>query len=148
MIDERMRNRMMAALDGEQDEAERQELVDALARDAELAAEWDRLQRLTEVTRTMTFEIPPDQVWQDYWSSVYSRLERGVAWIFFTIGAVVLISWGVWNAVKEVFRSSDAPWFVEVGTLCLIVGTVILLVSVIREKLFVNRRNPYKDVHQ
>jgi ferric-dicitrate binding protein FerR (iron transport regulator) len=148
VIDERMRNLMMAALDGEIAKRDRRELDAAIEASDDLEGEWDRLQRLKEVTGTMRLESPPDRIWQDYWSSVYSRMERGVAWIFLTVGAVVLVSWSVWQAVDEIFQSSDAPWFLKVGTVSLIVGTVILLVSVIREKVFVNRRNPYKDVHQ
>jgi hypothetical protein len=40
------------------------------------------------------------------------------------------------------------PWFLKVSLLALTVGTVVLLVSVVREKVFVGRRQRYKDVER
>ena len=53
---ERVRHLMMAALDEELDSNERAELDRILSRDDELRAEWERLRRLREVTRSMMFE--------------------------------------------------------------------------------------------
>ncbi len=144
----RLRHLMMAALDGEVDEEGRRELEGKLKADPDLKAEWDRMVLVKEVTNDMKLNSPPEKIWVEYWSSVYSRIERGVGWIFFSLGAIVLVSYGAWKAVEDLVAAADVPGFVKVAVIALLVGTVVLGVSVIREKLFIRRNDPYKDVHQ
>jgi ferric-dicitrate binding protein FerR (iron transport regulator) len=143
---ERARHLMMGALDGELSESERVEFDRLLERDPALQAEWARLRRLKEVTTSMTLRKPPSEIWDAYWSGVYQRVERGLAWILVSIGAIVLLSYGAWEGVASLIGDEDLPLFAKLATLAVIVGGVILLISVIREKLFVRRHDPYKDV--
>jgi len=77
---------------------------------------------------------------------VYRRFERGAAWILVSVGAIVLLSWGLWQAVQDILGDTELPTFIKAGILALVAGGVILLVSVIREKLILRRSDPYKDV--
>ena len=143
---ERVRRLMMMALDDELSSGERAELERLLESDSALKREWDRLVRLKEVTAAMALRSPPDAVWRDYWESVYRRLERGFGWVLFSLGAIVLGSYGTWLGVRALLADAAVPWVVKAGTLTLGIGLVILLVSVIREKVFLGRRQRYKDV--
>jgi hypothetical protein len=105
----------------------------------ELAGEWKRLSRLKEVTANMNLRNPPEEMWAGYWTSVYSRLERGLAWILVSIGAIVLGSWGSWQFVQDLMADADLPKFVKWSILALLVGLVMLLVSVLRHRVFVSR---------
>lgn len=142
---DRIRQLMMAALDGEIDADDRRALDEGLTRDPDARAEWDRLRRVKEMTRHMTLRNPPDEIWGQYWTSVYRRIERGVSWVLISIGAIVLLSYGGWRAIGGLV-AADLPWFLKGAVVALLVGLVVLLVSVAREKLFAHRRNPYKDV--
>lgn len=144
--DERARQLMMAALDGELSRGESDELNHLLRHDPALEQEWQQLQRVKEVTQTMTLHHPPEETWDHYWTGVYRRLERGVAWILVSIGAIVLLSWGLWQAIQDIIGDTELPTFIKAGILALVAGGVILLVSVIREKLILRRSDPYKDV--
>lgn len=146
MVTDRLRELMMAALDDEIEPGQRRELEDALRSDAAARAEWDALRRVKEATRQMTLRAPSDRMWQEYWTSVYSRIERGIGWILVSIGAIVLLSWGAWQWVADLLEAQDLPWFAKAATFAVVAGFVVLLVSVIREKLFVRRSDPYKDV--
>ncbi len=146
--DDRVRHLMMAELDGELAAAERDELTRLLAANPALEAERRRLARLKEVTRNMRLRRPPEEVWQVYWASVYRRLERGVAWILVSIGAIVLISYGAWTGVRQLLADAELPWFLKGAILAALVGGVVLFVSVLREKLFVRSREPYKDIER
>jgi hypothetical protein len=77
---------------------------------------------------------------------VYRRLERGIAWVLVSLGAIVILSWGLWQAVRDIFQDAGLPVVVKGGLFALMVGGIALLVSVIREKLLVGRKDPYKDV--
>ena len=96
----------------------------------------------------MKLQQPPDEVWKDYWGSVYVRLERGVGWILLSVGAIVLISYGAWMGAQEIIADTEMPLYLKLAILATTVGIVVLLVSVIREKLFVGRRERYKDVER
>lgn len=145
---DRALERMMAALDGEIDPAGREELDAMLRSDAGLRSEWDRLRKVKEATKTMTLRKPPEEVWDRYWVSVYNRMERGVGWILASVGAVVLLSYGLWNAIGSLLEDESLPWFLKGAILLLIVGGMILLVSVVREKLFTARRDAYKEIER
>lgn len=80
--------------------------------------------------------------------SVYRRVERGIGWILLSVGAVVLFSYVLWEVVRELVGDVTIPWYVKGGGLALLVGIVILAVSVIREKYFVFRDDPYRDVNR
>lgn len=145
---ERTRRLMMKALDDELSPGEATELERALAADPALKTEWDRMTRLKEVTSAMTLRPAPDHVWRDYWTSVYRRLERGLGWILLSVGAIVVGTYWVWIGISELVRDTSIPWLVKAGTLTLGVGVVILLVSVVREKVFLGTRQRYKDVER
>jgi hypothetical protein len=144
--EERIRQLMMSMLDGELDSGEQEELRRLFAADPALEKEWDGLVRLKEVTDTMRFRKPSDGIWEVYWTSVYSRLERGIGWILLSLGAIVLISYGAWKGVQGLVADAGVPLFLKGAILATVVGLVVLLVSVLREKLFMKRRERYKDV--
>lgn len=143
---ERARRLMMRGLDDELAAGERAELERVLAADPALRREWERMVRLKEVTASMALRPAPDEMWRDYWQSVYRRLERGLGWVLASIGAILVGSYGTWRGVDALLHDASIPWVVKAGTLVLGLGIVILLVSAIREKVFLGRRQRYKDV--
>jgi ferric-dicitrate binding protein FerR (iron transport regulator) len=145
---ERSEELLMQALDGELGADERRELDGLLADNPELRVEWERLSRLKEVTGNMKLRNPPEDLWAGYWTSVYSRFERGIAWILVSIGAIVLLSWGAWEFVQDLMADGDLPAFVKWSTLALMVGLVMLLVSVLRHRIFVSQSDPYKEIER
>jgi ferric-dicitrate binding protein FerR (iron transport regulator) len=145
---ERIRSLMMAALDNECSPAERRELEQALQQNPALQSEWRELQRVKEVSTMMSVRKPPEEVWSSYWAQVYARNERKVAWLLISIGAVVLLSWGLWQTILNVLGEMGLPDFIKVAIGILSLGVVVLAVSVVREKLFVNKHERYKDIER
>lgn len=146
--DERARRLMMADLDGELAAGEREELDRLMAADPGLRSEWKRFRRLKEVTDSMALRSAPREIWEDYWGSVYSRVERGIGWLLLSAGAIVLLSYGAWRGVRHLLADAALPWFVKAALLALSLGGVVLLVSVAREKLFIGARQRYRDVER
>lgn len=145
---ERVRSLMMAALDNECSPAERRELEEALQQDPALQSEWRELQRVKEVATMMSVRKPPEEVWSSYWAQVYARNERKVAWLLISIGAVVLLAWGLWQFILNILGAMGLPDFIKFAIGILSLGIVVLAVSVVREKLFVNKHDPYKDIER
>ena len=143
---DRVRQLMMAAVDNEITAEERTELDTALAKDAALRDEWEAFRRLRQVTDTMTVRRPPPETWDSYWEGVYRRFERGLGWILASVGAIVIATWGTWEWVSELMADVQTPLLVRWSVLAMCAGLVILFVSVVRERWFLSRSDPYKDV--
>ena len=142
------RDLLMRALDGEFDAAERAAFEALLERDDELRAEWRRLSRVREATMGLKLRNPPEEVWDGYWTSVYSRVERGVGWLLLSVGAIVVGSWAVWRWVGELLADTTLPMAVRYGVLAIFFGLVILLVSVVRHRVNVFRTDPYREIER
>ena len=145
---ERAHRLMMAALDGEISPEERRELDEILEADAEIRGEWKRMNQVKEVTSTMAFREPPEEIWGEYWVSVYNRTERGIGWILFSLGSIILLAYAAWSWVQAVFETQDLPLLPKLAILGVAFGLSVLAVSVIREKLFTRKRDPYKGVQR
>ena len=143
---DRTRELLMRALDDELTPPERDELDVLLADDPTLRAERERLGRLKEVTADMKLRNPPEELWDGYWNSVYSRVERGIGWILVSFGVIVVGGWATWQFVTELIADTEMPPLVKVGILAGSLGLVILLVAVLRQRLFVRKTDPYKDI--
>jgi ferric-dicitrate binding protein FerR (iron transport regulator) len=143
---ERARHLMMAALDGELPTGERAELDRLLDEDAALREEWERLSKVKEVTKTMSYREPPEEVWEVFWVSVYNRAERGIGWVLISVGSLVLLGFGIWHGIMALLADTELPVFVKIAIFATALGSLVLLFSVAREKWFVRRRDPYKEI--
>ncbi|MCB0271324.1 MAG: hypothetical protein KDH95_24425, partial [Calditrichaeota bacterium] len=72
----------------------------------------------------------------------------GISWILISLRAVIVLSYGIYHAVMELWQDSTLPLILKYGTLALIIGTVILLVSVVREKLLLRKHDRYKEIER
>lgn len=133
---------MMAVLDGECTDGDRRELEAQLTRRPDLRAEWNRLRRVKEVTVNMEIARPPEEVWDLYRRSVLHRTERGIAWVLIAVGAGILATVALWAALEE-WLSAQVPVLVRLASGALMIGGALLLVSVLRERWVLARRDPY-----
>lgn len=150
-MNERMdehRDLLMRALDGELDAEQRAAFDARLETNPELREEWRRLSRAREVTMGLKLRNPPEEAWDAYWTSVYSRAERGVGWLLFSVGAIVVGSWGAWMWLTSVMQDSTLPLVVRYGVIAIFVGLVILLVAAARHRFNVWRTDPYKEIER
>ncbi len=143
---ERCKQLLMALIDGEITAEEHQELERLLRQFPEFREELANFQELKEVTRAMKLKSPDPEVWQTYWQNVYNRIERGLAWLIFTVGAAILIAYGLMKVVMEIWNDPDLPAIVKYGLYGVILGLVLLLISVLREKLYLRKHERYKEV--
>jgi predicted anti-sigma-YlaC factor YlaD len=133
---------MMAALDGECTDAERRTLDAHLAQRPDLQAEWARLQRVKEVTMTMGVARPPEEFWDQFTRTPLHRSERGIAWTLIAIGVAILGVSALWAWI-EAWLAADIPWVMKLASGSLAVGIALLIVSVLRERWVLSRRDPY-----
>jgi len=87
-------------------------------------------------------------VWDRYWLNVYNRIERGLGWILTSIGAMIVLFYGAYKAVEAILADTQLEWFMKAGILALLGGVVILLVSVLREKLRLRKTDKYEEIQR
>ncbi|MDH5383630.1 MAG: zf-HC2 domain-containing protein [Candidatus Aminicenantes bacterium] len=134
--------------DGELDNRQRQLIEEHLDQCTECRREYEEVGKLEEVMGKMQLRKPHKEMWEVYWTSIYNRLERRIGWIFLSIGAMILLFFGGYKAVEGIIQDTSTPLLFKIGILTLLGGVVILLVSLLREQIFVHKRERYKEVEK
>ena len=135
-----------AYVDDELEPEERRAFEEELARDPGLREELQEVQSMKSVVAGMRLRELPDDAWDHYRERTYNRLERRVGWILLSVGAAVLVGYGLYELVVFLVSAAELAWWIRaaIGAVC--VGVAILLVSVSRERIFVWKRDPYREV--
>lgn len=137
---------LMGYLDSELTELETQRIEQHLEGCADCAKELEEFRRLKEVTQNMRVLTPDARSWDEYWSHVYNRLERRIGWILMSIGAILILSYGVYSLAARFLLRSDVPIIIRFGIVAFVVGFCTLLISVLRERIFMSRTDKYERI--
>ena len=147
-MNERLREMLAGYVDGELTDEQREAFERELAANPDLRAELEQFRKLKEVTGMVKYADLPEEVWDNYWQSLYRKTERGFGWILLSLGAIILACFGLYHAFYNLYIDSAVPLWVKIGVTALSVGAVILLVSFCRERLFAYNRERYREVNR
>ena len=146
---DRFKSLITAYIDDELPPEQRALFEDHLASCEQCARDLAEFAKLKEELDMLKFKEPTDAELDRYWRSVYNRLERGVAWVLFSVGAMVLLSYGAFKLIEETITDPGISIVLKVGLLAAVFGTVILFVSLLRERLAVRTVDKYsKEVER
>ncbi len=148
MTCENYRDLMMGYLDDELTAEQKKAFEAHLAGCSHCRAELESFIKLKTITDDVALLEPEDKLWENYWGNIYNRLERGVGWILFGISAILLLIYGGFKMIEEIIRDPALGLGLKIGLLALIAGLAILLVSLVRERLYFRSRDRYKDVRR
>ncbi len=148
MNHQKIRELISSYHNGELNEEQKKTVEEHLAQCPECQREFEEMGKLEEVMSQMELRKPPKEIWQLYWASVYNRLERRIGWILLSIGAMILLFFGGYKMVEGIVQDPTTPLFLKAGILVFMAGIIVLLFSVIRERLFVRKRERYKEVEK
>lgn len=146
MENDRLKELLTAYADGELDEEGRREVEKRLAESEDLRRELESMKKVKSLTSHMQLAQPEEEVWKMYWNQVYNRIERGIGWILLSIGAIILLSFGAFHFVQDFLRDPEPPLIMKIGVSTATLGVIILLVSVLRERLFIRKTERYKEI--
>jgi len=71
-----------------------------------------------------------------------AKASRGGGWLFYLVGLVVVIGYGAWEFAVD----DEVPTLIKLGTAAAILGILLLIVSVLRERLIERKSDKYEDV--
>ncbi len=133
--------------DGELTSEEKYEF-DSLLLNNEYETEFDEQKRVKEVLNKMKLKNPSAEVWDKYWLGIYNKVERSLGWLAVIVGSTILIIYGSIEAVGQFFADSQTPSIVKFAISALVIGGLVLLSSVFREKFFTHSCDKYKEVQR
>ena len=148
MICKDYKDLMMAYLDDELDAEQKKTFEEHLASCRKCSAELKEFEELKQLTDNVKLIEPEDRIWQQYWSGIYNRLERGIGWIMFSVAAILLLIYAGFKCIEQMIQDPTIETWLKVAMLVLLAGLAILLVSVIRERLYFWKKDRYKDVRR
>jgi predicted anti-sigma-YlaC factor YlaD len=139
---------MMGYLDGELDDAQKKTFEQHIESCKDCAAELEQFRKLKDVTDSVKLAEPEDVLWENYWSGVYNRFERGIGWLLMSIAGIALIIYGGFRAVEAIIKNPTVEVILKVAILAFIAGLAVLFVSILRERLYFWKKDRYKDVRR
>ena len=140
--------KIMALIDGELAQNEIEYIKSHLAKCKQCKEKYNSLTKIKEKVQEMKFKKLPEMYWDEYWQHVYNKIERGISWILISIGAIILLSYALWNMIKDTIADQELNIITKFAIFFLLIGGVILLISIIREKLMVRKVDKYRKVER
>lgn len=82
------------------------------------------------------------------WEKIYDRLARGLGWVLLWVGLTLMAGYGFWVLGAELLTDPEIPLVMRVGIGAFAVGVLLLAISVLRERLYRNRTERYREVQR
>jgi len=141
---DRFRELMMARLDGEITPEDLRELEEHLAGCEACRQEFEEMERITDLVGEIELPRPSEEEMTMYWPSIYARIERGAGWWLLVAGVVIWVCYGVYAFLT----SPGMEALTKVLIALPVIGVVLLLVSVIRERYHVSKTERYGEIER
>jgi len=139
---------MMGYLDDELDDEQKRTFEEHIESCKDCAAELEQFKKLKNVTDSVKLAEPEDVLWDNYWSGVYNRFERGIGWILMSVTGITLIIFGLFKLVEGIIKDPNVEVILKIAILAFIAGLAVLFVSILRERLYFRKKDRYKDVRR
>lgn len=127
---------------------ERGEFSDILNNNSQFKKEFAEQQKIKEALMKMSLKNPGDEFWDSYWVNIYNKLERGFAWVLILISGMILVGYGVYEAVSQLLVETELPSIIKLSIFALLIGVGILIYSLLREKIATGKRDKYKEIQR
>jgi len=139
---------MSGYIDGELNSSEKTDFENHLKSCTLCFKEMETFHKLKEVTGAMKYADIPEHIWDGYWKSLYRRMELGLGWILVSIATVILLAFGLYEITRNFFLNPEPPILLKIAVGTGGLGFIVLLVSVVRERLFAFNRDRYKEIQR
>jgi len=143
MKHEHYKHLLLKVVDGVASRKEKAEFEAHIRSCKECRAEYGEFRNLEELMSKFKLKDLTEEARVTYWRSLYNRLERGLGWILASVGAILLLGFGGFMLIKEFVINPTVSIILKIGVCGILGGIIVLLVSVIKERLFVRRYDKY-----
>ena len=143
-----MESLMMALMDGELDDAKKTLVIAHLQKCSKCSLEYDELKKVKEIASEMKLKKLPEFYWDEYWKHIYNRIERGLSWLFISIGLIIVLGFSAWYLINSLIADQKMPPLLKGGIYVLLLGFIILIISILREKMLVRKVDKYREIER
>lgn len=139
---------LMGYLDDEISAQEKIEIDKHLDECDECTKELTDFKNLKSITDDISLYEPEDKVFEQYWSSIYNRIERSIGWIILSVSGMLLLFYTGFMIIEDIIKDPALSWVFKGALIAFIAALSILLVSVLRERLHNRKNDRYKNVRR
>jgi hypothetical protein len=130
--------KLMKYHDNEMTSKEREDFEIHLKNCSDCKDSLDDFDYIEEAAKKMKNQLP-EKIWDGYWDKVHNKIERSVAWVIFISGVLILMLHALYRLITEPsLRSLE-----YLGLVLALAGLAVLFLSVLKEKLTVNKNDKY-----
>ena len=133
-------------IDGELTSDELIQIRTHLAQCQSCSTELEQMTALRETTRALRLREPRPELWDQLRLGTFRRIEQATGWILFSLGAILAGGYAALRGLGGLIADPNVPIAIRVGLPLASLGLVVLLVSIIREKWVLHRRERYREV--
>ena len=148
MSNDKYKGLLMGYLDDELSPEEKQQLENHLLECENCRKELEDFEQLKSITDGITLYEPEDKVFDDYWSSIYNRIERSVGWILLSVCGMVMLFYAGFMLIEEIINDPTLGWVFKIALIGFMAALSVLLVSVLRETLNYRKKDRYKNIRR
>jgi hypothetical protein len=141
---ELIREKLSAYLDGELMQQESQRVTVHLRDCPACRTIYDDFRRMRDDIQRLEFPQPSAEQWRTVMGGFAFKTTRGAGWLLWIGGVVVLLAYGLY----EFIRDPSIHAAERVGVLALILGSVLLFLTVLIERISAYGTDKYKDVEK
>ncbi len=135
---------MNERLDGSISPDGERSLAEHLSSCGECRQAMNELGSVERLTGMMKIRDPQDDFWEVYWKKLFRRFERKTGWLLMIAGAVLIVLYALWKGVTDFGEIT----FMKVVMIVVAIGFLLLLISVIRERVHQYKSDRYKDIER
>jgi len=134
---------LMGLLDGELSTEELSRVNEALRRSAALREEYEQLREAAGKLESLSLLETPDVIARRLWKSPYHRILRhGGVWMILG-GYLILILFAIYQSLIE-----DGINVPSLTLAAIVMGSLMLLLSFVRERWETYKTDPYKEIER
>ena len=136
---------LMGFIDGELSADEARRMEDHLAICPECRGELATYQQIGRAADSLAKEEPlvnTDLAWE----RIYDRIARGAGWLLLWVGITLMAGWGLWVLGAEFLVDPEVPLVVRLGVGTFTLGSLLLLINILRERLYRRKTERYDEV--
>ena len=137
---------MMGLIDDELPDNEKQEVQKHLKSCSACQVQYNSFIKLKEEEKFMN-ELPQsEEIFDEYWTHIYNRIERATGWVILSVGAIILLTYGAYIMLETFFYDKSEPLTLKFGVAFFAIGLSVVFVSVLREKLRLRKNDKYRRI--
>ena len=137
---------MMGLIDNELPDNERQEVLRHIENCSACQMQYNSFIKLKEEEKRMNDLPLSEEIFDEYWTHIYNRIERATGWVVLSIGTIIMLTYGAYMVLQTFFYDDSEPIVLKFGVAFFAIGLIIVFVSVLREKLRIRKNDKYRRI--